>query len=105
MALSDPAGNVLPGMTAEVALILGEADGQTSYLVPVSAVAAGDEPGQGYVFLFDAASSTVKRTPITGQGVQDNRIFITEGVEAGDVIAVAGVSFLRDGQQVKLMSQ
>jgi hypothetical protein len=37
--------------------------------------------------------------------VQDNRIFITEGIAPGDVIAVAGVSFLRDGQKVKLMAQ
>ena len=73
--------------------------------MPVSAIAAGDEPGKGYVFKFDEASSTVKRTPIVGEGVEDNRINITEGVAPGDVIAVAGVSFLRDGQQVKLMPQ
>jgi hypothetical protein len=30
---------------------------------------------------------------------------ITEGLAPGDIIVVAGVSFLRDGQQVKLMSQ
>jgi hypothetical protein len=28
---------------------------------------------------------------------------IQEGVQAGDVIAVAGVTFLTDGQRVKLM--
>ena len=105
VALSDPSGSVLPGMTAEVSLILGENGGGTSYLVPVSAIAAGDEPGKGYVFVFDAESSTVKRTAISAQGVEDNRVNITQGVAPGDIIAVAGVSFLRDGQQVKLMPQ
>lgn len=105
VALADPPERVLPGMTAEVALILGEAGGDISYLVPVSAIAAGDEPGQGFVFVYDPESATVKRTEVRGRGVQDNRIFITEGIAPGDVIAVAGVSFLRDGQKVKLMAQ
>lgn len=104
VALADPPDRVLPGMTAEVALILGEAGGGTSYLVPVSAIAAGDAPGEGFVFVFDPQSSTVKKTAISGRGVQDNRVFITEGIAPGDVIAVAGVSFLRDGQKVKLMA-
>jgi len=105
VALADPPESVLPGMTADVALILGEDGGSTSYLVPVSAIAAGDEPGQGYIFVFDQGSSTVKKTAISAKGVEDNRVNITEGVAPGDVIAVAGVSFLRDGQQVTLMSQ
>jgi RND family efflux transporter MFP subunit len=105
VALADPPESVLPGMTAEVTLILGDNGGSTSYLVPVSAIAAGAEPGQGYVFIFDEGSSTVKKTAISTEGVEDNRVNITEGLAPGDVIAVAGVSFLRDGQQVTLMSQ
>jgi len=105
VALADPPESVLPGMTADVALILGENGGSTSYLVPVSAIAPGDEPGKGYIFVFDAETSTVKKTAINTKGVEDNRVNITEGVAPGDVIAVAGVSFLRDGQQVKLMAQ
>jgi multidrug efflux pump subunit AcrA (membrane-fusion protein) len=95
----------LPGMTADVALILGEAGSDISYLVPISAIAAGDAPGQGFVYVFDPQSSTVKKTEVRGRGVQDNRVFVTEGLAPGDVIAVAGVSFLRDGQKVKLMTQ
>jgi hypothetical protein len=44
-------------------------------------------------------------TAIGGKGVEGNRVMITEGIAPGDVIAVAGVSFLRDGQEVKLMSE
>jgi len=40
-----------------------------------------------------------------GAGVRDNRVLISEGITAGDIVAVAGVSFLRDGQKVKLLSE
>lgn len=105
IALNNPPDKVLPGMTAEVALILGEAGSDISYLVPVSAIAAGNAPEEGYVFVYDPATETVKKTEIRGEGVKDNSVFITDGIAPGDVIAVAGVSFLRDGQKVKLMAQ
>jgi RND family efflux transporter MFP subunit len=103
--LTDSPPSVLPGMTAETSLVLGTEDNEVSFLIPFSAIAPGDNPGRGYVFIFDPATSTVMRTPVRGKGVRDNRVMITEGISAGDVIAVAGVSFLRDGQKVKLMSE
>jgi hypothetical protein len=35
----------------------------------------------------------------------DKRVIIDEGLEAGDIIAVAGVSFLADGLEVKLLEE
>jgi len=96
---------VRPGMTAEVTIILGGEAAETSYLIPLMAVAAGDDNVRGYVFIFDQETSTVKKTPIQAEstGVRDNDVVVTGGVQAGDIIAVAGVSFLEDGQKVKLM--
>ena len=105
VTLADPPPSVLPGMTAETSVILGSQDDETSFLIPFSAIAPGDHPGRGYVFVFDSETSTVKRSLISGKGVRDNRVMITDGIDAGDVIAIAGVSFLRDGQKVKLMSE
>jgi RND family efflux transporter MFP subunit len=105
VALIDPPDDVLPGMTAEAALLLDANTENVSYLVPVSALAGGEEPGSGFIFVFDPETSTVVKTLVRGMGVRDNRVVIKEGIEAGDVIAVAGVSFLRDGQKVKLMAQ
>lgn len=102
VALTDPPANVFPGMTAEVALTLGGAGG---FLIPLSAIAAGDESKRGFVFVYNPESSTVKKTQIGGHGVEGNRVIITGGLKAGDVIAVAGVSFLRDGEKVKLMPE
>ena len=55
--------------------------------------------------MFDQESSTVKKTPIEVEagGVRDNDVVVKKGVKAGDIIAVAGVSFMEDGQKVKLM--
>ncbi len=104
VALEQGNGGILPGMTAEVRLLLGGDDSEQAYLVPISAITPGEEPNKGYVFIFDPESSTVKRTLIGGGGVRDNQVVVTEGLKGGDVIAVAGVSFLADGQKVKLLS-
>ena len=103
IALLEGNGEVLPGMTAEAALLLGGEEEATSYLVPVSAIAPGKEPRVGYIFVFDADSSTVHQVEVRSEGVRDNQVVISEGLEGGDIIAVAGVSFLSDGQRVKLM--
>jgi multidrug efflux pump subunit AcrA (membrane-fusion protein) len=91
-------------MSAEVGLLLSREDEESGYLIPVSALAPGDEKSRGYVFIFDPESSTVKKTPVRSPaGIQDNYVAVKEGVKPGDIIAVAGVSFLEDGQKVKLM--
>ena len=106
--LTIAAGNedvrIRPGITAEVTLMLGNGDEEAAYLVPLTAIV----PGLGsekHVFVFDAASSTVKKTAIEDGGIRDSNIVVSKGLKAGDIIAVAGVSFLRDGQKVRLMEE
>ena len=105
VALARRDNGILPGMTAEVSLLLGGDQVESAYLVPISAIAPGPEPNAGFVFIYDPETSSVKRTAIAGSGVRDNQVVVTEGLQGGDVIAVAGVSFLSDGQQVKLLSE
>ena len=38
-------------------------------------------------------------------GTENKKAIVIEGLAAGDIIAVAGVSFLADGLKVKLMKQ
>ena len=47
----------------------------------------------------------MRRTAIEDDGIRDSDIVVTSGLKAGDIIAVAGVSFLRDGQKVRLMER
>ena len=99
----DPPKTIRTGMTAEATIVLqGDTQG-AAYLVPIAAIAPGDAPRQGFVFVYDPDTSTVRRTPVRGSGATDNMVAISDGVRPGDVIATAGVSFLTDGQRVKLM--
>jgi RND family efflux transporter MFP subunit len=99
---------VRPGMTAEATFsIPREESGLTGiegFMIPIAAARA--EAGDGFsVFVFDNESSTVSRVPIVTGGVGDNTIAVLEGLAEGDIIATAGVSFLRDGQQVTLLDE
>ncbi len=103
--LESPDG-LLPGMAVEASVILSDDGGPRGFLVPLVAIAPGDETARGYVFKYDSEDGVVQKTPFQSDGaVSGNLISITEGVEAGDIIAAAGVSFLRDGQRVKLMGE
>jgi multidrug efflux pump subunit AcrA (membrane-fusion protein) len=55
------------------------------------------------VFVYDQATSTVRRRKVEIGGVRDNLLVVTDGLSAGDLVASAGVSYLADGQKVKLL--
>lgn len=95
---------VRPGMTAELRLVFPDAKTQNAYLLPVHAILPDIEDNDRYVFLFDKETSTVRKKKVRSKGVLGNQVIITKGIEPGDVIVVAGVPFLRDGQQVKLLN-
>jgi RND family efflux transporter MFP subunit len=98
--LLDPPPLLKPGMTSEVTLMV-QGDVISGYLVPLTAVMAGRAPGTGIVFKFDPETSCVHQAEITGEGARDNMFIAATGLEAGDILAVAGVSFLVDGQEVR----
>jgi len=96
---------VRPGMTAELTLMFAfEDDDRSGYLVPIQAVAPGLAIDDRHIYLFDPDTSSVRKTAVQAKGLVGNQIIITAGVSPGDVVVVAGVPFLRDGQQVKLMN-
>ena len=106
--LEDPPPGLRPGMTAEIHFILprveADAIGLDGFLVPVAAVRIAQDP-EFSVFLFDPATSTVQSKPVQSGGVRDNEVAILSGLQEGDIIATAGVSFLRDGQEVQLLDE
>jgi len=103
VGLIEPPANINPGMTAEVSLVLKDDSQIAGYLVPLQAILPAKEVGQGYAFVYDPKTSTVRKTPVQTLGAEQNMTIISEGLSAGDIIAVAGVSFLADGMKVKLM--
>ena len=103
--ITDADEEVRPGMTAELTLLFAlEEEGQSGYLVPVQALAPGLASDDRHVFVYDTETSTVRKTTVQGGGLVGNQVIITTGIGPGDVIVVAGVPFLRDGQQVTLLN-
>ena len=94
--------NLLPGMTATVTMtsrrasILG-----ARILVPISAVF--QESAGTQVAWIIGPDGKVVRSPVKLGAVTGGSIEILEGLQPGDRIAVAGVSFLRDGMKVRDM--
>lgn len=103
VALIDPSKEVKPGMTAEASLTITDETRKSGYLVPIQALLPSAEPNRGHAFVYDPATSTVKKTPVRSRGMADRKVIVDEGLAAGDIIAVAGVSFLADGLEVKLL--
>jgi RND family efflux transporter MFP subunit len=101
--LNDPNEKVLPGMTAEANLIVKAEIQNPGFIVPFQALLPAPEADQGFAFVYDPQTSTVKKTAVSSRGSENKEIIIYEGLAAGDIIAAAGVSFLADGMKVKLM--
>jgi RND family efflux transporter MFP subunit len=99
------------GMAVEAAIDF-PLPAREGYLLPLSALIkdgqSGDpggegEPARAGVFIYEAGSSTVRRQEVSVAGIRENMIVVTEGLEPGDLVASAGVSFLKEAQEVKLL--
>ncbi len=103
--LMGPNKKVKPGMTAEANLFIKDENREAGYLVPLQALLPAPEANRGYAYVYDPKTSTVKKTAVRSRGIEHKEAIVYEGLAAGDIIAVAGVSFLADGMKVKLMKQ
>ena len=99
---------ILPGMTCtlrvEAAGGAAETDA-TGFEVPLDAVPI-DEVGQYYVWRVVPAEGEVfqvERRNVQVGTLTLERVIVTEGLEKGDRIALAGVHILREGTQVRLL--
>lgn len=109
--LTETVPELKAGMAIEVAIEFPVPTGN-GYLLPLTVlpfagqIAEGGGPNNPVptdIFIFDEQTSTVIKRQITIAGVRENQFIVIDGVEAGDRIASAGVSFLRDGQKVNLL--
>jgi RND family efflux transporter MFP subunit len=103
--LENPPATVKPGMTAEISLSLPIEQGASGFLIPPKAVLMGKDKKTGFVFIYNPATSTVKKTEVHFKGSQANLGIVSDGLKEGDIIAVAGVSFLLDKMKVNLYKE
>lgn len=99
------------GMAVEAAIEF-PLPAREGYPIPISALikdgqsgtpGGGQTPARAGVYVFDPGSSTVARRVVTAGGVRENMVVVVDGLAPGDLVASAGVSFLKDGQEVRLL--
>lgn len=91
--------NLLPGMTGTVTLTYRRSDALgPRIVVPVSAVLR-DPAGKQSVWIISEGKASAR--PVVVGSISGDNIEIAEGLQPGDVIAVAGVSSLREGMTVR----
>jgi RND family efflux transporter MFP subunit len=89
--------NILPGMTARVRVVI---DPESAWSVPVTAAQA-DENEQSYVWKVDPESMKVSKSPVELGPLTGDRVLLTSGVQKGDLVAISGVTLLREDMQVR----
>jgi len=94
--------NILPGMTATVIVTAkGDAEEAAAHIIPALAVFA-NEAGTPQVWVVDPNDNTVHSREVqTAELKGSESIKITKGIKNGELIAVAGVSVLREGMKVR----
>ncbi len=96
---------ILPGMTATVREFPKETVGSeaVAFALPVEAVPVD---GQGTYFVWKVQETgegkgQVHRAPVKVGEMLQNDILVLEGIAPGDMIALAGVHLLQEGQEVR----
>jgi RND family efflux transporter MFP subunit len=99
------------GMSAEVIIEIALEQHGEGFLIPITCFAFNtvkrlrpDHTGVP-VFVYDPNSGTVQKRKVDVLGVRENMVIVQSGLQAGDLVASAGVSYLRDGQPVKLLEE
>ena len=99
--------NILPGMAGKAT---GEAPEDTSLLpegrpVPLSAIFSPDDIDKTYVWIIDEKSKLVTKHEVTTGRLSNTGIMVTDGLDTGVWIAIAGVHNLREGMEVRILEE
>lgn len=97
MKLGNSTGKLLPGMIAAVQIETGKVT--DVIVVPTSAIVR-DADDISYVFVASATNKAIKKRVTTGSLTGNNEVIITDCLQPGEKIVVAGQSKLNDGSAI-----
>lgn len=103
--MPDPkAFRVLPGMTANVILEVTAAEQDSKIVIPAVSVFSDDQ-GNPNIWVVDREKMTVHQRKVTiGDLSGTEHIEIIDGLEHGEMIALSGVTRLREGLRVRVFN-
>ncbi|MFB3090881.1 MAG: efflux RND transporter periplasmic adaptor subunit [Gammaproteobacteria bacterium] len=98
---------ILPGMAGRAT---GEASEDAGLLpegkpVPVNAIFSPDDIDKTYVWIIDEKSNQVTKHEVTTGRLTNTGIMVTDGLDTGVWIAIAGVHYLREGMEVRILEE
>ncbi|MCU7871988.1 MAG: efflux RND transporter periplasmic adaptor subunit [Candidatus Thiodiazotropha sp. (ex Lucinoma borealis)] len=108
LIMQPPAGvDILPGMAGKATgdLVLPDEQKNNKIVIPESAIFPSDDNANTYVWIFDQDSQTVTRRDVQKGKLSNLGVGITAGINLGEWVVTAGVHFLAEGQQVRLLEQ
>lgn len=85
-----------PGITVDIGFEFTTTATGAAFMLPVSAVLATADQRSGVVFVFDEKENVVRKRAI--------KLEVMGEIIPGDIVAVAGVSFLQDNMKVILLN-
>jgi RND family efflux transporter MFP subunit len=71
--------------------------------VPLSALFTSGESRDTYVWIINDQSNTVSKRKVITDRLTDHGQIVTEGLEPGELIATAGVHYLKEGQKIRIL--
>ncbi len=101
VTILDPGSEVEIGMSARVAARVGGVE--KSIELPVAALYGKGEAIQ--VWLVDGVKDgvgSVRLQPVKTRGLAGDRVLVASGLDAGNIVVVAGAQLLRAGQRVRV---
>lgn len=105
MEMVQPDTSILPGATVSMSVDMSKAglSSTEGYEVPVTALQAGEEPGEFVVWKIK--NDIVSPVQVFVNQVTSNGALLERGITQGDIIANSHLSQLRNGQRVNVKGQ
>ncbi|WP_040371202.1 efflux RND transporter periplasmic adaptor subunit [Butyricimonas synergistica] len=95
--------NIYPGFSCKVNLKI-ETTEENSYIVPMSALFKNPTTNETSVWVYNPKTETVHGKAVEiGQLFGSDKIMVQKGLTNDDIIVVAGVNYITEGQKVKLL--
>jgi RND family efflux transporter MFP subunit len=100
VGLADPPAAMRLGATVTARIV---SEGAPGIEIPAAALTRAN--GKPAVWVVDRAASTVSIRNIGVLRFDENTVAVSEGLESGDVVVVAGVQALHPGQKVRMLGK
>jgi len=100
----NPSEDLRPGMAVEVVFLLPPSPEGDYLTIPPNSV--GQDPDGNFVFVLNREEDdfgTVSKRKVETGGLKGDGILIISGLDDGDEVVTAGLSFLHDGKKIRVL--